>query len=97
MERPKCRLCGTRHYGYEPHEFGVTRKDSAIKPVTTRQKAVTPVTQSVTHSVTPVTEVTHKRLHNCPMCRCTKVYPSNAEKQRAYRERKANGVSSRKD
>jgi len=40
--------------------------------------------------------VTERKKH-CPTCSCLKVYSSHADRQRAYRERKANGVGSRKD
>jgi hypothetical protein len=77
MEPPKCPLCKEKHYGVD-HIF----KDDSPKKRDT-------VTESVTKPATGVTKrdtVTH-----CPTCTCgaKKVHQSNAERQRAYRARKA--------
>ena len=49
-------------------------------------RTVTPVTQAVTKPSDVTPAVTD---HHCPGCRCfVKKYESNAERQRAYRERK---------
>jgi Zinc knuckle len=41
--------------------------------------------KSVTNDVTITNTVTKKK--HCPTCTCTRVYKSNADRQRAFRER----------
>jgi hypothetical protein len=94
MEAPKCRVCGSRHWGVEH----VTSK--ATKPVASVTNAVT-TPPSVTKGVTSRSVVTNAATeaamihaamspeHECPVCgRMHKAGPlTPAQKQAAYRQR----------
>jgi hypothetical protein len=75
MDHPKCRLCGYKHALSEPHIIPDTVLGVAPKVT----KAVTDMAKPVTDDVTP---------KHCPTCCCARVYPSNAARQKAYRQRK---------
>jgi hypothetical protein len=88
MDKPKCRLCGYKHSLSEPHVIPDTVL--GVKPKTNR------VTETPKLDTKPVTKepevtkpVTDKQTKHCPTCRCIRVYKSNAERQRAYRARRA--------
>lgn len=31
MDKPNCKICGVRHYVYEPHDFGPSKAKPAAK------------------------------------------------------------------
>jgi len=74
MEKPSCKLCGQRHWGYENHVGDFARHQRApnnVTPVTKPQDNVTQAESNVT------------RRPGRP-----KVHESAAAKQRAYRARR---------
>jgi hypothetical protein len=74
-----------------PAALPVTNLVTTVTNPVTVTKAVT----NVTHTSTPIVQFRH-----CPTCRCIRVYASNAERQKAYRDRKREqgmGVLPRKD
>lgn len=100
-----CKKCGYNHSRLSILEQlncdgpSVTRHTTALgKPVTPSQNvtdAVTPDTKKTRHVTNPVTHVNPITQKHCPTCRCEQIYSNNAERQRAYRERKraSNGNS----
>jgi len=60
------------------------------RPEIARPGAHGGVIRYVTNNITPIKRKTVK---HCPTCSCTKMYDSNAERQRAYRQRKARGAT----
>lgn len=89
MEAPKCKLCGSRHLLNESHVF----KSSKLPETLTSQDA-RQVKQHIADRLNRVqpqaqVSVSNIKIKHCDTCRC---FPStNAERQRAYRERhKAN-------
>jgi len=83
MDKPKCRLCGEKHYATEPHVFS----DQATKPRQRKAKTDDTVTPAASDTVTEGGLLIHR---HCPTCSCggKKVYASHAERQRAYRNRR---------
>ena len=61
---------------------------SVTKPLTKGPKSVTQET-TVTKAVTERSRPFNHKVKHCPTCRCQRVYASKAEKQKAYRDRKA--------
>lgn len=95
-QKPKCKLCGERHNSWEPHVFKSERVTTLAGsgPKARVTPTVTPTEEEVTRSITqerpvlvPVTErVTPGE--ECPTCG-QKVPMTNAQRQAAYRGRKA--------
>ena len=44
MEKPKCRLCGARHLGTEPHKFAAEKPEVAAPPSPPRVEGPPPST-----------------------------------------------------
>jgi hypothetical protein len=80
--RPKCKLCGKPHWSYEGHDFGPVTS-SVTHPRDKGQLVTSAVTQEIKEAM-PLTD-----RHPCPLCGHwhERKYPSNAARQRAYRER----------
>lgn len=81
--KPLCKLCGVRHWTYEAHKI----TDGVTKTVTVSPRTKTiPDSPVVLEPVTPSQDVTPQ---HCPTCTCgeRKIHASNAERQRAHRER----------
>jgi hypothetical protein len=86
VDRPRCKLCGKAHWSYEPHDLG-----PVTPSVTSPDDLGQPVTSHVTRELKQAQVLTEP--HVCPLCgwkHCRPKYRSNADRQRAYRERYAN-------
>lgn len=89
--RPMCKLCHQRHWLSESHGQ-VTRVVTDPPGVTKRVTVSAPKGGTVTLPVTEVELIiaATQPEHECPICGLLHGRPkTNAERQRAYRERKA--------
>ena len=98
MDKPKCKLCGTAHYLNEDHLFSDTKsRQSSGKLLATRVDTVegklVPAGGGSARRESVRVGNRPRRQGHCPTCTCEgrKVYPSAAERQRAYRERQTKG------
>lgn len=82
MDAPKCRLCGTKHWGPCP-AYSVTAEPKR-KPVT---KLVTPVTASVTHECPRCADL-EAEVRHLKRLLAERVPMTDAERSRRYRARK---------
>jgi len=95
---PYCANCGEitdRYSGRCPKPSKPVQQPvkpvTAVKTVTAETRKRSPVTAGT--KGTPVTAET-RRVHNCPYCQCERrVHQSNAEKQKAYRDRLKSGAA----
>lgn len=87
MRAPYCGHCKQDgHWGNECPTLDtiVTHAVTVTQPVTHNGAVVTQPVTAIANVTQPVTHTKH-----CPTCTCTtRVYHSNAEKQKAYRQRK---------
>ena len=97
---PMCKLCGARHSFAEPHVYPDHAVTKSVTPVTSSVTKTEKVTVDVMRVTTPVTayipteaEMINAAVsdsHECPICGLVHHRPAtNAERQRAYRERHA--------
>lgn len=104
MPAPHCHTCNERHYANEPHMRRVYHGGGkvTVEPVTPDVTPAPSVTRSVTPRVTRVTkpvtppaqtqqrEAGQRSGSCCSACgRPFRRYLTNADRQRAYRQRKA--------
>jgi hypothetical protein len=95
-DKPKCKLCGERHWLTEPHKLTVKKFTGVVvpdhAPVTPRVTPPLPVTQTVTEVTPAVTQEYVSVLplpgEPCPTCG-RKMPMSHAQRQAAYRGRKS--------
>ena len=81
---PKCKLCGVAHWLDEAHTY-------AVEPQAVSNAVRNVFDYSVTNNVTEAAMITAAVTsgHECPICGLLHHRPSsNADRQRAYRERK---------
>ena len=89
MEKPKCKICNSRHYADEPHTLAERRVSRHGKRLPTAPSSALGPQDSL--------PVAHAHSKHCPTCHCTRKYESNAERQRAYRDRKRHSALTTQD
>ena len=76
-KKPKCKLCGERHWVYEEHNLGVTKPNEPLESVTPDRNVTKPKPVTFSKRGGVRSGSGRSRLHE-----------SNAARQKAYRGRK---------
>lgn len=98
MEKPKCKLCGYRHWNSEEHTYPELARNANVTGVVRSNAPVTLGGDAPVISNAPVTYIPSEQemilaavdpMHECPICGALHGRPfTNAERQAAYRKRR---------